>query len=117
MLGYLALGAVSIAIFLFVLEPLISSEREQAAAAPARIADLRARRQYLIDAIRDVDFDHASGKVNDEEYRETRGRFLREAALVSRDLDQVSGNLEDEIEVEIMRLRALAARESQPDQV
>lgn len=116
MLGYLALAAVSIAVFIFVLEPLLGGEQEAAVALPAQLADLRARRQYLIEAIRDVDFDHASGKVGDEEYRETRGRFLREAALATRDLNLETGNLDDELEVEILKLRALVAREGQPGQ-
>lgn len=108
MLGYVALGAVTILVFLFVIQPLLTSRGQTALIVPARIADLRARREYLTEAILDVDFDYQSGKIGDEEYEETRGRYLREAALVVRDLDRESQLVDQEIEEEIARLRALA---------
>ena len=109
MIGYVALAAVTIAVFLFVIEPLIARRGELAVAAPARLADLRARRQYLLDALHDVDFDRASGKVGEEEYRETRARYLREAAIVARDLARENEQIDDDLQLEILRLQALAS--------
>jgi hypothetical protein len=109
MIGYVALAAVAICVFLFVMEPLIVRQPQGAMAAPARLADLRARRQYLLDALRDVDFDRASGKVGDEEYRETRARYLREAALVARELERENEHLDEDLQLEILRLQALAS--------
>lgn len=108
MIGYLILAFVVIAIAAFVLWPLLRSQREVAVSVPARIADLQARRQYLVQAIRDVDFDHASGKMLDDEYQETRGKYVREAAIVLRDLEKEAGGFDEEIDVEILQLRALA---------
>ena len=116
MTGYIALACVTIAVFLFVLEPLLMGRREVVPSVPARVADLQARRRYLLEAIRDVDFDRASGKVGDDEYRETRHRYLREAALVSRELERESVSVDDEIELEIMKLRAMAASAERPEQ-
>jgi hypothetical protein len=108
MIGYMVLAAVVIAVAVFVLWPLLRSQRQIAVSVPARIADLQARRQYLVQAIRDVDFDHASGKMLDEEYQETRGKYVREAAIVLRDLEKEAGGFDEEINVEILQLRALA---------
>jgi hypothetical protein len=108
MIGYLILAVVVISVAAFVFRPLLSSQRELAVSVPARFADLQARRQYLLQAIRDVDFDFASGKMLEDEYRETRTNYIREAAVVLRDLEKESGGLDEEIDVEILQLRALA---------
>ncbi|HVB63197.1 MAG TPA: hypothetical protein VNE17_00610 [Nitrolancea sp.] len=108
MIGYLILAVVVIAVFAFVLRPLLTSQRQLSVSVPARFADLQARRQYLMQAIRDVDFDFASGKMNDEEFQETRTNYIREAAVVLRDLEKETGGLNEEIDVEILQLRALA---------
>jgi hypothetical protein len=108
MIGYIALAAVCVVVFLFVLQPLLSPRRAATAPVPARVADLLARRQYLMVAIQDVDFDFSSGKIGVEEYGETRSRFLREAAQVLRDLERESGEVDEEIELEILQLRARA---------
>jgi hypothetical protein len=108
MIGYMVLAVVVITVAVFVLWPLLRSQRQIAVSVPARIADLQARRQYLVQAIRDVDFDHASGKMLDEEYQETRGKYVREAAIVLRDLEKEAGGFDEEINVEILQLRALA---------
>jgi hypothetical protein len=108
MIGYMILAVVIVAVAAFVLWPLLGSQRQVAVSIPARIADLQARRQYLVQAIRDVDFDFASGKMLDEEYQETRGKYIREAAVVLRDLEKEAGGFDEEIDVEILQLRALA---------
>src|SRR6185312_203160 len=108
MIGYLILAVVVVAVAAFVLKPLLTSQRQVAVSVPARYADLQARRQYLLQAIRDVDFDFASGKMLDEEYRETRTNYIREAAVVLRDLEKETGGVDEEIDVEILQLRAMA---------
>lgn len=108
MIGYTILAVVVVAIAAFVLWPLLRSQRQAPVSVPARIADLQARRQYLVQAIRDVDFDHASGKMLDEEYQETRDKYVREAAIVLRDLEKEAGGFNEEIDMEILQLRALA---------
>ncbi len=112
MTGYVILAIAAIVVFAFVLQPLLSRQRHSVINVPARIADLNARRQYLMQAIRDVDFDYASGKTADDEYQETRTAYIREAAVVLRDLEKETGGIDEEIEVEILQLRAMA-RQSQ----
>lgn len=113
-IGYLILGVITVAVFAFVLQPLVSGRRAPVAAAPQRLADLQARRAYLLDAIRDADFDYSLGKMGEQEYRETRARFIREAAEVLRDLEQEAGAVDQEIDREILRLRELARRPAAP---
>ncbi|HVX30080.1 MAG TPA: hypothetical protein VHA53_06330 [Nitrolancea sp.] len=108
MIGYMILVVVVCAVAAFVLWPLLRSQRQVAVSVPARIADLQARRQYLVQAIRDVDFDYASGKMLDDEYQETRGKYIHEAAVVLRDLEKAAGGYDEAIDMEIMQLRALA---------
>lgn len=111
MLGYIVLVVCTVAVFLFILEPLIRGRnRGEPSVMPARLADLRARRDYLLDGIRDVDFDYSMGKLSDSEYQETRNRYIREAAQVLRDLEQESTSVDREIDAEIARLRELARR-------
>ncbi len=108
MIGYSILAVASVLVFAFVLQPLLSSQRRSMAVVPARIADLQARRRYLMQAIRDVDFDFASGKMMEEEHEETRSAYIREAAVVLRDLERETEGLDEEIDVEILQLRAMA---------
>lgn len=107
MIGYLVLIAVAIGVFAFVLQPLLGARRRAVVITPSRLADLQARRGYLLEAIRDVDFDYSVGKLTEAEYRETRGRFVREAADVLRELDQETSVLDAQIDDEILRLREL----------
>jgi hypothetical protein len=108
------LFVLTIAVFSFVLRPLVTPRRRQLAPVPAPLADLLARRSYLVDAIRDVDFDYSMGKVTLAEYESTRGRFMREAAEVLRDLNQQSGTLDAKINREIAELQALARKSAGP---
>lgn len=115
MLGYTILLICAIAAFLFILEPLLRARRRGTALVPpARLADLQARRAYLLDGIRDLDFDYSMGKVGAEEYGETRNRYIREAAEVLRDLERETSVVDQEIDAEIARLRALARQPQSP---
>src|SRR5690606_20563110 len=113
-LGYIVLLAVTVAVFAFVLQPLLSARRQPASIPPARLADLQARRAYLVDAIREVDFDYSLGKVTEAECQEVRGRYLREAAEVLRDLERESSAVDAEIGREIARLQELAREPDRP---
>lgn len=107
MIWYAVLTACAILIFFFVLQPLFHGHGRERL-APARLADLLARREYLIEAIHDVDFDYSTGKVAEAEYHETRNRFIREAAVVLRELESESSQFDRQIDDEIAKLRELA---------
>ncbi len=81
-LGFvLALVAV-----LLVLEPLLRPERVQAAAPVSLFADsddeddpTLARRDRALAALKEIDFDRATGKLSDEDYEAMKSRFTAEA--------------------------------------
>jgi hypothetical protein len=114
MTDVIILFLLTIAVFMFVLRPLVTPRRQQPDAMPAPLADLLARRGYLVEAIRDVDFDYSMYKVTRSEYEATRGRYMREAAEVLRDLDRQSGALDAAIDREIAELQALARKSPVP---
>lgn len=117
MIGYIALIAVTILVFAFVLHPLLFGQYEAVEMPSGRVADLSARRQYILDSLREVEFDFASGKVGEAEYQETRSRYVQEAAVVLRELDNQSRQLDEEIDAEIAELRraARSGRSSQDE--
>lgn len=110
MIYVIILLVLTVAVFSFVLRPLVTPGRRRLTPVPAALADLLARRSYLVDAIRDVDFDYSMGKVTQAEYDATRGRFMQEANEVLRDLNQQSGTLDAKINREIAELQALARK-------
>jgi type II secretory pathway component PulM len=115
MLMYLLLIVVSVGIFAMVLQPLLEARRRYSPPPQNTLNDLRARRTYLLEALRDVELDYATGKAEPEHYEETRKTYLREAAEVQRQLDQLQDRLDTDIEREIAELRQ-AARQHSLDQ-
>lgn len=71
-------------------------------------------KRMVIDALSDIEYEHETGKLNDEDYRRLRDHYLRQAAEVfdeeeleerSSDHDsETSGSLEQRIEQERERL-------------
>ena len=81
----MALGLVA-----WVGEPLVRRRRVRDAAEDARsdaIERLVLQRETLYTAIRDLDFDHQTGKVDAEDHAVLRRQMEEEAAVVLRDLD------------------------------
>lgn len=117
----LVLGIVSAAAaLLFVLLPLLRGEErpEEAARAAAGVPSLERLRDELYAAIVELDFDHAVGKTDEEEYQRERAELKRQALAVLRLLDEgeadVAGRLDDAIERDVAlarRERAAAASE------
>jgi hypothetical protein len=112
MLIYVILIAVSLGIFAMVLQPLLEARRRYTPPPQNTLHDLRARRMYLLEALRDVELDYATGKAEPDHYAETRKAYLREAAEVQRQLDQMQDRLDSDIEREIAELREAARQHS-----
>lgn len=103
--AFLAL-VVTVAVILFVLQPLLHPDW-QIAQFPERSAgeDLLIQRDRLYDEIRELEADHRLGRVGEEDFRDLHDRLELEAARTLRDLDQVYGSLDRSIEREIERVR------------
>lgn len=81
--------AVLVGLAVFVAAPLY---RPRAPEPAGTGADLRARRDALVRALRELDADRASGALGEPAYRRERDRLEAEAAGVLRELDGPSGD-------------------------
>ncbi len=95
---------------IFVFRPLLTTkgrigERDAGPGGGSRLVE---EREALLDAIRELDFDYRMGKVEEEDYRETRSRYQNRAVELMRVIDENAGptpGIEDRIEEEIAALR------------
>jgi hypothetical protein len=88
----LVLGALlTVLCVVFVARPLLRPARgagppaEPSAAEQLRVRALE-RRDRALAALKELEFDHRTGKVSDEDYRALVGRLRREAADALREL-------------------------------
>ena len=118
--AYILIAAV---VLIFIFRPLFASrgEIEGATRRENRRRQLMENREMVYDAIRELDFDYRMGKVEDDDYRETRARYEAEAVDIMKAIDQSNGRaerpdvpkaagksqkaVEDQIEREIAALR------------
>lgn len=82
-----------------------------------RRAELEREKALALRTIKELEFDHAMGKVSDADYDEMRGRLRQRAARLIRELDQ-GGSLREAIERDLAaRLASGQERVSMPDAV
>ncbi len=108
----------------FVARPLFerssSASQERIDTAPTR-NELAAQRDAIYALIRELDADHLTGKVNDEDYQMMRQRYVTEGVSILKELDSLpqkdsQADLEAEIEARVMALRKTGIRHTQDDQ-
>jgi hypothetical protein len=75
----LAIGALC-----FVLWPLLVASTAQASAAPALSAP-----DYAVEALRELEFDRATGKISDSDYGALKATYTRKALTVMRAGDRI----------------------------
>ena len=56
-----------------------------------RLADLLARRDNLLVTIKDLEFDHAMGKISAEDFAEMNSRYRQEAVIALKQIDAANG--------------------------
>ena len=94
----------------FVFRPLFVDRGtlEQTSRRENRRRELIEERETLLEVIRELDFDHRMGKVEEEDYREARARYESQAIEVMKAVDKTNGKpdrIEDQVEAEIASLR------------
>jgi len=104
---YVLVGAGVIA---FVFRPLFveRGEVDRASNREFKRQELLERREQVIEAIREIDFDHKMGKIEGDDYTETRSRYEAQAVELIKQLDQGNGRageIEDLVEQEIASAR------------
>ncbi|HEU4449102.1 MAG TPA: hypothetical protein VFR63_03835 [Gaiellaceae bacterium] len=86
----LVLGALlTVLCVLFVARPLLRQARENGPDSPAEVARVRLleERDRALAAVKELEFDHRTGKVSDEDYRALVGPLRRQAAEALRALE------------------------------
>ena len=113
------IGAILIGVALLVLVaayvtgPLFgkqSGRRNGRANSASPQAGLTARRDAVYALIRELDADHQTGKINDEDYQAQRGLYVAEGVSLLKSLDALADKderaaLEDEMETTVLTLR------------
>ena len=111
---------VAAAVVLYVAQPVFGGERAPLASLDEEFTEAEARRHLSLVALRDVEYDFATGKVDERDYRRLRDELAREAlealrevresrsgeADAPRDDDASADELEREIAAYRVALRA-----------
>ncbi len=86
-LACIALAAATV-VFVFFLDP----EPEEAVAHRTRLDQLIERREVIYENLRDLKFEHRSGKFSEADFEEMKRAMETEAAVVLAEMDQLTGN-------------------------
>lgn len=105
-LAALVLAAVA---FAFVTYPLFQErEEEKEAAVNPHLEGLHSKRDAALLAVKELEFDFASGHLSEEDYEALRERYEGRASALDREIERAGGRastLEDDLEREILQLR------------
>jgi len=74
-------------VIFLLLPPVFQPGRDERAERESRLDILRERRRMLVAGIRELDFDHAMGKLSDEDHIAQREEMKRVVALTIREID------------------------------
>ena len=82
----------------FVAKPLLNDKRRKPAAIDSSVAVPHNRHAQTLTALRDLDFDHRTGKITDEDYAGLRAALLAQAAEAIEQEDRQSAERDALIE-------------------
>lgn len=107
---------VVLAVVLFILQPLLTGEEAPLDRQADEPTEVEARKRVALLALRDVEYDYATGKLDSGDYEGLRGELAREAleALKAEEAVEQAGAAaaparraeQDELEAEIARYRS-----------
>lgn len=104
----MALGALllTIAVVFFILQPIITGQKASMEREDDEPTDAEARRRVKLLALRDVEYDFATGKLDPEDYRDLKKELSAEALQALDDTEREDAGVgTDELEAEIARVR------------
>jgi hypothetical protein len=100
---------VAVGVMIYVGRPLFTQQGVVAATArrKSRHAVLTEQRDALYAAIRELDFDHRMGKIDDADYRRMRGDYTQQAVALLKEIDRGNGRSRaaDDVEREVASFR------------
>jgi hypothetical protein len=85
----LIVGAAAVAVVIAPLFRKDAAEAERVAAAVSEGAELQSRKEMLLAALKDLEDDHATSKVADDDYAELHARLTGQAVEVMKRLDVI----------------------------
>lgn len=107
------LGAVLLvaAVVLFILQPVLAGKAARLDRTDDEMTEAEATRRVKLLALRDVEYDYATGKLDEEDYRDLRRELSREALQALEEAERERTVIEngagevDDLELEIARVR------------
>ena len=90
--GLLASLVVGVGALAFVLAPLFrkdAAEAERVVAVTSAVRELQSRREMLLASLKDLEDDKATGKLDDRDYDELKGKLTGQAVEVMKRLDEL----------------------------
>lgn len=104
---------LAIAAMAWVLAPLFRADAGRLIATPSPVRqDIAARRERAVEALREIEFDRATGKLADADYEMLKSRYTRQAVAAMR--SESGGALVDESQIEAAIRRAREAQAAAP---
>jgi RNA polymerase subunit RPABC4/transcription elongation factor Spt4 len=97
--------AITIIVALAVIDPFVKGRREPAVRPGANGSLLEGQYRQALLALRDLDFDFETGKVEEVDYGLLRPRLVADAAKLREALDQRYAEVEAQLEGEVLALR------------
>jgi hypothetical protein len=99
---------VSLAALFYVIGPLVAKQPPLLQVEDDRMADLLARKDSALRAIKELEFDHQVGKIDAADYQRLNDRLRRQAITLLQQLEQItplSAALDEQLEAEIAQRR------------
>jgi rubrerythrin len=114
------IGTLLLALALFVIVGIVIAlplfdRRRPAVYPPTRREALEAERRDIVRTIRELDFDHRTHKINDDDYRRLREEHVQRGAQVLRELNTLhEKDVDSLIEARVAKLRKSMPSETCP---
>ena len=99
---------ISLGALAYVMWPLLRQGHTQVLVEDDRLADLLGRKDSVMSAIKDLEFDYHVGKMDEEDYRRYDARLRRQAIGLMQQIEQIapeSAHLDAGLEAEIAHRR------------
>jgi len=123
-IGSLLLSLALLLLVGFIVARPILEQRGAREKEISRADQLVAERESLLTALRDLDFDHATGKISDEDYAPQRAQLVAQGVAVLKQLDALrpalredTASAADEIERAVAARRKTRAAATVEDQI
>jgi hypothetical protein len=88
-----AFTLIAVGVLLFVFTPLFSKSdtMTQTTQRETRRRQMREESERVYEAIRELEFDHRMGKIEEDDYKDMRDRYQAQAVELMKSLDKANG--------------------------